>query len=393
MGRRRARERVRAARGIRGRPRRLRPLPVSGEREHPLVRRAALDRAHDAQAIAARVSPASPRPTSNTARWSRRSLARELRLPGSDPAAIIRAQHKYYARWALAHGAARRQPACSRCCPTRSAAPRSPAAIPALPIPFFVKPVKAAYSVLARRVDDAQDLQRHLTFHPWETHIIKRLVRPFGDLMRQFTDFIVDPEHMLGEPLLDGVQINVDGWMDGGALGFFGIVDAVMYPGHVGVPALRISEPAAAGGASGASPAIAERAMRADGVRSRRLQRRTVLGSGDERASGHRDQSAPRRPVRRSLRESRRHQSLFGARRPLGGTHAAAGRAGQGRLRRRRELRIPRIQRCGQDRARQGADRLARFRAIRTRACTRSSSTATAAGAKPSGSATIAMRS
>jgi hypothetical protein len=102
---------------------------------------------------------------------------------------------------------------------------------PALPYPFFVKPVKAAFSVLARRVDDAADLQRHLTFHPWETHIIRRLVRPFGDLMREVGDFDIHPEHMMGEALLDGVQINVDGWMDRGTVGFFGIVDAIMFPG------------------------------------------------------------------------------------------------------------------------------------------------------------------
>ena len=63
---------------------------------------------------------------------------------------------------------------------------------PGLRYPFFVKPVKAAYSVLARRVDGPDDLQRHLTFHPWETHIIKRLVRPFAELMRDHEGFDVD---------------------------------------------------------------------------------------------------------------------------------------------------------------------------------------------------------
>ena len=133
---------------------------------------------------------------------------------------------------------------------------------PGLPFPFFVKPVKAAFSVLARRVDDAQELQRHLTFHPWETHIIKRLVRPFGDLMRQFTDFTVDPQHMLGETLLDGVQINVDGWMHRGAISFFGIVDAVMYPGTSAFQ--RFEYPSRLPPAAQAAAfAVAERVMRA----------------------------------------------------------------------------------------------------------------------------------
>ena len=157
-------------------------------------------------------------------------LARELGLPGSDPAAIIRAQHKYYARQALAVALPDANPAFNLL-PYAFGNTSVATADPGLPFPFFVKPVKAAFSVLARRVDNEQDLQRHLTFHPWETHIIKRLVRPFGDLMRQYSEFTVDPQHMMGEALLDGVQINVDGWMDRGAVSFFGIVDAVMYPG------------------------------------------------------------------------------------------------------------------------------------------------------------------
>jgi hypothetical protein len=36
---------------------------------------------------------------------------------------------------------------------------------------------------------------------------------------------------MLGESLMTGMQVNVDGWMDRGRAGFFGIVDAAMYPG------------------------------------------------------------------------------------------------------------------------------------------------------------------
>ena len=101
-----------------------------------------------------------------------------------------------------------------------------------LPYPFFVKPVKAAHSVLARRVDTPDELRRHLTFHPWERHIIKRLVRPFGDLMPLYTDFDINPEHLLGESLLEGRhQVTVDGYADNGALRIVGIVDALMYPG------------------------------------------------------------------------------------------------------------------------------------------------------------------
>ena len=70
-----------------------------------------------------------------------------------------------------------------------------------------------------------------MTFHPWEKYIIKRLVRPFNDVVRKLTDFDVDAHWMLAEELIDGQQINVDGVAINGEVHVLGIVDAVMYPG------------------------------------------------------------------------------------------------------------------------------------------------------------------
>jgi hypothetical protein len=156
-------------------------------------------------------------------------VARRAGLPGADPRAIVTAQHKYYARRCFAAACPALSPPFGLLPQTfddpevRDDAP--------LPYPFFVKPVKAAYSVLARRVDSAAELSRHLSFRPWERHIIKRLVRPFDDLMREHAGFDVPAEAMLAEGLLDGVQVNVDGWFDRGTPGVFGVVDSVMYPG------------------------------------------------------------------------------------------------------------------------------------------------------------------
>lgn len=157
------------------------------------------------------------------------SVARRLGLPGADPRAIVTAQHKFYARKRFAEACPGLSPPFGLLPQTfddpevRDDAP--------LPYPFFVKPVKAAYSVLARRVDSREDLARHLSFRRWERHIIKRLVRPFDDLMREHAGFDVPAEAMLAESLMDGVQVNVDGWFDRGAPGVFGVVDSVMYPG------------------------------------------------------------------------------------------------------------------------------------------------------------------
>ena len=94
-----------------------------------------------------------------------------------------------------------------------------------------MKPVKATYSVLARRVDTFDELKRHLSFWPFEKFIIKRLVKPFNDLMSWYTDCRVDTHHMIAEELLEGVQLNLDGYVYEGRVTTLGIIDANMYPG------------------------------------------------------------------------------------------------------------------------------------------------------------------
>ncbi|MBL8520564.1 MAG: ATP-grasp domain-containing protein [Betaproteobacteria bacterium] len=153
-------------------------------------------------------------------------LAEMLGLPGASPKAIIAAQHKYIARRIVGQAVPDANVAYSAfpytCRNAREIGLR---------FPFFVKPVKAAYSVLARRVDTFSQLQEHMTFHPWEKYIIKRLVRPFNDAVRRLTDFHVDAHWMLAEELIDGCQINVDGVAINGTVHVLGVVDSVMYPG------------------------------------------------------------------------------------------------------------------------------------------------------------------
>src|SRR6266581_802584 len=157
-------------------------------------------------------------------------LARELGLPGTDPRAIVRAQHKILARRltgaALPHAS-----------PRYVAIPWTidHAAAEQLPYPLFVKPVKAAYSVLARRMERAAELIGHLQLGPWEKHIIRRLVKPFNDLMRDLVPGadVCDAHHLIGEEPLEGVQVNVDGYVHRGIARCFGVVDSVMYPGTI----------------------------------------------------------------------------------------------------------------------------------------------------------------
>lgn len=153
-------------------------------------------------------------------------VARRLALPGPDPAAILTAQHKYYARAAIARVAPQAVPAYGAFPYTFRHRQEMP-----LPFPFFVKPVKATFSVLARRIDSFAQLKRHLRFGPFEKHIIKRLVKPFNDLLEDYPGFEIDAHHLVAEGLLEGLQINVDGYAERGAIRVVGIVDEVMYPG------------------------------------------------------------------------------------------------------------------------------------------------------------------
>jgi hypothetical protein len=153
-------------------------------------------------------------------------VAEKLGLPGNDPRVVLTAQHKFYARKAFAQIA----PEAS----TRFAAfPYSVGHREEFPFEFpcFVKPVKATFSVLARRVDSFRQLRRHLSFWPFEKYVIKRLVKPFNDLLPWYTDFRIDAHHMIAEEVLTGVQVNLDGYVQEGRVKVLGVVDENMYPG------------------------------------------------------------------------------------------------------------------------------------------------------------------
>jgi ATP-grasp domain len=165
-------------------------------------------------------------------------VAQRLGLPGEDPGVLLRTQHKYEARLALREFA-------PDLCPdfelipytiTRDQARR-------LKYPMFVKPVKATFSVLARRCDSAEDLIQHLNFKPWEKHVIKRLIEPHNQAVRRFPQFRVDSRNMIVEELLQGRQINVDGYVHDGAIHLLGVADEVMYPGSISF--LRFAFPGA----------------------------------------------------------------------------------------------------------------------------------------------------
>jgi hypothetical protein len=154
-------------------------------------------------------------------------VAEELGLPGATPEAVMAAQHKLYAREVL-----------QRVAPEANIGYASLDVaygdnIPqGLTYPQFVKPVKAAFSVLARQVNSHAELQAHTRFGRRELWVIRRLVEPFERVMQaRLPGAGTAHRLMLEEPLpLYTPQYNLDGWMFKGQAHALGVVDAIMYP-------------------------------------------------------------------------------------------------------------------------------------------------------------------
>lgn len=153
-------------------------------------------------------------------------LAEAMGWPGTPVAAVLACQHKLYARQVL-----------QRVAPEANL-PFAPLAagygdpIPSgLRYPSFAKPVKAAFSVLARRVANHAQLTALTRFGPLEQWIIHRLVEPFDAIARARLGDVPSAHGMLLEEPVDAPQYNLDGYVFGGEVRALGVCDAVMYPG------------------------------------------------------------------------------------------------------------------------------------------------------------------
>jgi hypothetical protein len=155
-------------------------------------------------------------------------VAEQLGLPGTPPESILAAQHKLHARRVL------QQVAPEANLPFAGLDAAYGDDMPhGLCYPAFVKPVKAAFSVLAREVAHRAALQAHTRFGGRELWIIRRLVEPFDRLCRSRLPEAGTAHRMLLEEPVPGrvAQYNLDGWVDNGHVHPLGVVDAVMYPG------------------------------------------------------------------------------------------------------------------------------------------------------------------
>jgi len=97
--------------------------------------------------------------------------------------------------------------------------------------PLFVKPVKAAFSVLARIVRNRDELAALTRFSRWELWVIRHLVEPFERIVRVRLPGAASAHRMLLEEPIASRQYNLDGYVFDGDVRALGIVEPVMYPG------------------------------------------------------------------------------------------------------------------------------------------------------------------
>lgn len=155
-------------------------------------------------------------------------VAERLGLPGASPESIVAAQHKLHTRRVL------QQIALAASLPFQDVAMSPTEALPPdLRFPAFAKPVKGVFSVLARRVDNAAELQRHLALSRAERWLAHRLLEPFERVRRARLPAAGSTHRMLLEqPVPLAVpQFNLDGWVQDGRVHALGVVDAVTVPG------------------------------------------------------------------------------------------------------------------------------------------------------------------
>ena len=153
-------------------------------------------------------------------------VAERMRWPGTPVEAVLACQHKLYAREVL-----------ERVAPEANVRFRRleaayDADIPeGLDYPSFVKPVKAAFSVLAREIHSRQALFEHTRFSRQELWVIRHLVEPFEKVVRSRLPEAGTAHSLMLEECLRGRQYCLDGYCFDGDVRRLGIVDAVMYPG------------------------------------------------------------------------------------------------------------------------------------------------------------------
>lgn len=150
------------------------------------------------------------------------AMATALGLSGPRPEQVLGASHKYYSRIAQRSAVPDSVPGFGLL------DPRHPEAPPPLPLPFFVKPVKGAFSVLARRISDRRELRAFLE-SPGVREFGHDYLAVFNRLLAAYTEYEIDGHWFLAEELLRGELVTVEGYVWDGKVEVIGVVDSTLH--------------------------------------------------------------------------------------------------------------------------------------------------------------------
>ncbi|MGE5261239.1 MAG: ATP-grasp domain-containing protein, partial [Actinomycetota bacterium] len=151
-------------------------------------------------------------------------VAGRLGLPGPDPRAVLISQHKYLSRVAQAELVPDAVP--SFCLIDTAEG----AALPdETSFPLFVKPVKSFFSVGAEPVATRAELAALLP--RWRA--LDQFFLPLERMLERYAGESIGSKRLIGEGVLRGVQVTVEGYAFGGKVEVLGVVDSIMFPGTI----------------------------------------------------------------------------------------------------------------------------------------------------------------
>lgn len=168
-------------------------------------------------------------------------VAERLGWPGTPVRAVLACQHKLHARSVLQSVCPQANIPSIRWCPA-SASGHSLGVLESmldstgatgkpLPYPLFAKPIKAAFSILAREIHDDGQLRDLVGFGLWESILIRLLSQPFERVVRRRLPEAGSALGMMLERPIHAPQFNLDGYVFEGEVRRLGVVDAIMHPG------------------------------------------------------------------------------------------------------------------------------------------------------------------
>lgn len=146
-------------------------------------------------------------------------IANARKLPGSDPAKLVTASHKFRARQMLQDVA-----------PVKFALidPEKPAD-PPFGYPCFVKPVRGTFSMHTRLVKNADELRAFMA-SPGVREFRAQYVQMFNSMWARHVGDGIDGRYFMAEEPLSGAQVTVEGLICQGKVTVFGVVDSELHP-------------------------------------------------------------------------------------------------------------------------------------------------------------------